>query len=123
MNAEEYENDENRNIFCPYCGLQKEKNEFYTAEVVEQANNIVSNYIKDELNKVFGKTSKSFNRSGIIQMKYKPLKKVNIENIKTKDSMEEQFKCTKCNKSVKVAYCDGKAKIFCSYCGEDIWVI
>ena len=100
--------------------MKKEKSNFYTSEVVEQANNIVSNYINDELNKTFGKISKSFNKNGIIKMSYKPLKKVSIENIKTKESIEEQFKCSKCNKSIKVAYCDGKSKIFCSYCGEDI---
>lgn len=120
LNAEEYKEDEKENIFCPYCGLEKEKNEFYTPEVIEQATNIAKNYMYAEINKAFGKMSKNFNKNSIIKMKYKPLKKVNIENIRTEDTVEEQFECKKCKKHIKVLYCAGKSKVFCSYCGEDI---
>lgn len=120
LNAQEYKEDANDKIYCPYCGLAKEKNEFYTKEVIEQANKIAMNHMYDEINKVFGKMSKNTNKNDFIKMKFKPLKKVNVEGIRTEDSVEEPFKCVNCGKSVKVLFCDGKSKIFCSYCGEDI---
>ena len=120
LNAKEYNDNENEGIYCPYCGLEKEKSEFYTSEVIEQARNIAINYMNEELNKTFGKMSKNFNRNGLIKMEYKPLKKINIKDIKAEDTEEEQFQCGNCNNHVKVLYCAGKSKIFCSYCGEDI---
>lgn len=120
LNAEEYKDDEKERIFCPYCGLEKEKNEFYTSDVIEQATNIAKNYMYEEINKAFGKMSKNFNKNNIIKMEFKPLKKVNVDNIRTEDTVEEQFKCNKCNKHIKVLYCVGKSKVFCSYCGDDI---
>lgn len=120
LNAEEYKEDENENIFCPYCGLEREKNEFYTSEVIDQATNIAKNYMYEEINKTFGKISKNINRSNIIKIKYKPLKRVWVDDIRTEDTVEEQFKCNNCKKHIKVLYCAGKSKVFCSYCGEDI---
>ena len=72
-------------LFCPYCGLAKEKNEFLSAEVIEQAQAIAYNYMVEELNKTFKKMQRSLNRSkGLIKIKmdYKPLKKGCNERIK-----------------------------------------
>ena len=82
LNTQEYNDDESKNLFCPYCGLEDEKNKFYTSEIIEQANNIATNYLYEEINKVFGKMSKSFNKNKMIQVKYRPLKKINIKDIK-----------------------------------------
>lgn len=73
------------------------------------------------INNAFGKMARSINRSkGLIKMKYKPLKKVAIKELKDKDTAETQFTCSCCNHSVKVLYCAGASKIFCPYCGVDI---
>ena len=121
LNAGEYkEASEQEKIFCPYCGLEKEKESFYTQEVIDHATNIARNYMIEEINKAFGKMSKEINKSKVIKMKFKPLKEVNVNNIKTIDTVEEQFECKSCYKHVKVLYCTGKSKIFCSYCGGDI---
>lgn len=73
------------------------------------------------LNNAFGKMARSVNRSkGLIKMKYKPLKKVAIKELKDKDTAETQFTCSCCDHSVKVLYCVGASKIFCPYCGVDI---
>ena len=121
LNAGEYKDcSEQEKIFCPYCGLEIEKESFYTPEVIEQATNMAKNYMLEEINKAFGKMSKEINKSKVVKMEFKPLKKVNVSNIKTEDTVEEQFQCKNCKKHVKVLYCSGKSKVFCSYCGEDI---
>lgn len=120
LNVNEYTDDENENIFCPYCGLEKVKSEFYASEVIEQATSIAQNYMFEKINKTFGKMSKNLNRNSILKMKFEPLKKVDIKKIRTDDTVEEQFECGICKKHVKVLYCIGKSNVFCSYCGENI---
>lgn len=100
--------------------MEREKNEFYTSKVIDQATNIAKNYMYEEINKASGKMSKNINRSNIIKIKYKPLKRVWVDDIRTEDTVEEQFKCNNCKKHIKVLYCAGKSKVFCSYCGKDI---
>ena len=125
VGIEEQEDDDEpfEELFCPYCGLAKEKNEFLSAEVIEQAQAIAYNYMVEELNKTFKKMQRSLNRSkGLIKIKmdYKPLKKVATKELKDKDTTETEFKCSCCGRRVKVLYCAGAAKVFCPYCGVDI---
>lgn len=123
LQAGEIQSDDNpiEELFCPYCGLTKEPRDFYSTEVNEQIEALINNYVAEMLNKSFGKMSRSINRSnGIIKMTYKPLKKVAVKELKDKDTAETEFKCTCCERGVKVLYCAGTAKIFCPYCGVDI---
>lgn len=108
-------------LFCPYCGLTKNQQEFLSTEVKEQMEALAYNYMAEMINKTFSKISRSINRSkGVIKMTYKPLKKVSIKELKDKDTAETEFKCTCCEHSVKVLYCAGASKVFCPYCGVDI---
>ena len=123
LQAEEYQ-DENtpiEELFCPYCGLTREQNEFLHHEVIEQAEVLAYNYMVDELNNAFGRMAKSINRSkGIVKMEFRPLKKVTTKELKDKDTTEAEFICGRCYRHMKVQYCAGAAKIFCPYCGVDI---
>ena len=108
-------------LFCPYCGLTKQPNDFYSDEVIEQAKARVANYMIEELNKSLEKIKHSVNRgNNIIKISYKPLEKANIKELKEQDTQEVAFECGICNHHVKVLYCDGVSKIFCPYCGVDI---
>lgn len=123
LQAGEYQNDEDpiEELFCPYCGLTKEKNEFLSSDVIEKAQAIAYNYMVEEFNKTFKKMQKSVNRSkGLIKMDFKPLKKVATKELKNMDTTETEFLCDCCERSVKVLYCAGAAKVFCPYCGVDI---
>ena len=107
LQAGEYQDEEFpfEELFCPYCGLTRNKNDF----------------LSRELNKALGKMAKSINRSnGIIKMKYRPLKKVTTKELRDKDTSEVEFSCICCNRHVKALYCAGSSKIFCPYCGVDI---
>ncbi len=123
LQAGEYQNDDEpfEDLFCPYCGLTKEKNAFLSSDVIEKAQALAYNYAMEELNKAFGKMAKSVNKNkGLIKMTYKPLKKVETKDLKDKDTTETEFKCSCCNRQMKVLYCAGASKIFCSYCGVDL---
>lgn len=123
LQASEYQNDKQPldELFCPYCGLTKDKNEFLSREVIEQAEAIIQNYLADKLNNAFKKMQKSLSKSGgIIKMTYTPLKKINVKDLKTKDTSEEAFECRLCHNHTKVLYCAGVSKVFCPYCGVDI---
>ena len=123
LQAGEYQDEDApfEDLFCPYCGLTRDKNEFLHHEVIELAQAIAYNYAVEELNKAFGKMAKSVNRSkGIIKMKFRPLKKVTTKELKDKDTTETEFSCGCCDRRVKALYCAGAAKIFCPYCGVDI---
>lgn len=84
LQAGEYQDEEFpfEELFCPYCGLTRNKNDFLSREVIEQAQAMAYNYAIEELNKALGKMAKSINRSnGIIKMEYRPLKKVPLQSL------------------------------------------
>ena len=122
LQAEEYQNEDMpiEELFCPYCGLAKDKNNFFSDEVHEQIQAVMENYIIEQLNKSFGKLNRSTKKSKFIQVKYKPLKKVTVKELKDKDTVETIFNCSSCGQHVKVLYCAGVSKIFCPYCGVDM---
>lgn len=124
LQAGEYQNDDTpiTDLFCPYCGLTSDKQEFYSKEVIEQAKALAANVMIEELNKSFGKMAKKINRSGkgLIKMTFKPLKTLNTKEIDTLDTTEEIFHCKQCDNHFKALYCIGKSKIFCPYCGVDL---
>lgn len=123
LQAGEFQNDNEPFIeaFCPYCGLTKDLQSFYSEDVREKAKAIVMNYMVEELNKSLGRLKRSFNqKSSIIKVSFKPLKKVNVKELKETDNQETEFECNFCKHHVKVLYCAGSSKIFCPYCGVDI---
>ena len=121
LNSDEYNDGRElyTELYCPYCGLNDDINNFYTKDVVKQAEEIALNYMNEEINKMFKKISQS-KKSKFVKMTYKPLKNKKITPIKKKESAESIFECSNCNNHVKVENCISKEKIFCSYCGVDI---
>lgn len=122
LQAGEFQDEDNQfhELFCPYCGLPNEINTFYTREVMKVAETIARNYMFEQLNKSFGKMSRNMKQSRFIKMEFKPLKKVNVKELKDKDTVEEIFKCDICDNRMKVLYCAGVSKVFCPYCGVDL---
>ncbi len=123
LSAKEYQDNEMPfdELFCPYCGLSHSKDSFFTDEVKEMVQAIATNYMIEQVNKSFGKMKRSINKSGnMVKMTFKPLEKVYVKELKGKDTVEVSFKCECCNHHMKVLYCAGVSKIFCSYCGVDI---
>ncbi|WP_352415959.1 hypothetical protein [Oscillibacter ruminantium] len=123
LQAGEFQDDNNPfiDLTCPYCGLSKKANEFYSSEVTEKAEALATNYMIEQLNNTFGNMQRSMNQNGgFIKMTYKPLKKVTVKELKDKDTVETEFKCSCCQRHEKALYCAGASKIFCPYCGVDL---
>ena len=124
LQAGEYQNEDIpiEDLFCPYCGLTREKNAFLSRDVIAQAQALAQNYMIEQLNRSFKKASRSINKAGhgIVKMKYKPLRKVETKELKDKDTVETEFLCNCCDHRVKALYCAGVSKIFCPYCGVDL---
>lgn len=121
MNFKVMKNRLGANYIVHTVGLSKETNNFYTSEVMEKAKAIATNYMIESLNKTFKTMRHSVNSSnGIIKMSYRPLKKVCVKELEDKDTVESIFECSCCNRHIKVLYCAGASKIFCSYCGVDL---
>lgn len=101
-------------LFCPYCGLTKDSNAFWTKEVLQQD-------MVEQLNKLFGDMARDTNRQhGIVKMSYTPLKKVGISELRNNDGAEVPFECECCNRHVKVLYDAGESMIYCPYCGVNV---
>lgn len=107
-------------LYCPYCGLIDDKDNFYSKEVKRHIEELATNYVIDEMNKMFGKMAKQTNKNKFIKMTFKPLKNVHVSELKGKETNEDAFKCNICENHVKVQYCSGASKVFCPYCGVDI---
>ncbi|HBI6910132.1 hypothetical protein WHY21_14590 [Clostridium perfringens] len=122
LNASEFQNDDNifTELFCPYCGLTDGINKFYSKEVIEQAKAIAYNSMMEQINQMFSDFKRSVRGSKHIKVNFKELKKVNLKELKDKDTVEEIFSCPMCENHVRVLYCAGISKIFCPYCGVDI---
>lgn len=122
LNASEFQNDDNifTELFCPYCGLTDGINKFYSKEVIEQAKAIAYNSMMEQINQMFSDFKRSLKGSKHIKVNFKELKKVNLKELKDKDTVEEIFSCPMCENHVRVLYCAGISKIFCPYCGVDI---
>ncbi len=122
LNADEFQDEDNvfSELFCPYCGLIDKVNTFYSKEVIEQAEAIAYNYMMEEVNKIFNDFKRSVKRNKFIKVDFKELKKVNLKELKDKDTTEEIFSCPMCENHIRVLYCAGVSKVFCAYCGVDI---
>lgn len=122
LNASEFQDEDNvfSELFCPYCGLTDKVNTFYSKEVIEQAKAIAYNHMMEQINKAFNDFKGSSKRNKYIKVDFKELKKVNLKELKDKDTIEEIFSCPMCENHVRVLYCAGVSKVFCAYCGVDI---
>ena len=122
LNAAEYQDEDNplEDLFCPYCGLTKNKDSFNSKEVTEKIEALAENYVIEAFNSAFNNMKKSINRSSkVIKMEFKPLKKIAVKELVEKDMVEIVFTCS-CDRHVKALSCVGESKIFCPYCGVDI---
>lgn len=124
LQAGEYQNEDIpvKELFCPYCGLTAEKDSLLSEDIRQKIYDLMENYVIEQLNKAFKNMERTVNHNGkgIIKMKSKPLKKVNVKEIREKDTAETVFCCQHCERHNKVLYCAGASKIFCPYCGVDI---
>lgn len=114
LQAEEIQADDVINIFCPICGLMSEPSNFVTDNVIQHAQDVAMNYVKDLLNDNFKKMehdSKGY---------FKITNKLKTEQEKLLYETESElqqvtFEC--CNKNAKIRLIDKELGAYCPYCG------
>ncbi|WP_010530038.1 hypothetical protein [Lentibacillus jeotgali] len=102
-------------LFCPSCGLVEDSNSFVPQEVIEHAEALAMNYMKQQLNKTFKKTSRSMKGSGI-SFDFKKLKEEQPKQL-TEDEKLEQIELHCCDKTIKVHADQTRETIYCPFCG------
>lgn len=107
--------EETWELFCPFCGLVEDSNSFIPDEVIEHAKTLALNYMKQQLNKTFKKTSRSMKGSSVI-FDYKKLNEENPMKL-TEDERLEQVELLCCNRTIKVHADQTRETIYCPFCG------
>lgn len=110
-----FQNDEIESLYCPYCGLSSEPEQFGTKELQQLIEETAARYVQEELDKSLTKLAKS--SRGLI--KYKPDKKIEPQNIILDEAINDKIHCGKCDTQFKVD--DGTAIMHtCPLCGDKI---
>ena len=125
--ANEVQNEEQpfNELFCPYCGLTDSSSNFNSTKVMEHAQALFQNHVMEQLDSAFKGMVKGINKTkgkGLsMKATYTPSKKVEVPEIREHDTAEEIFQCKACERHEKVIYAAGASKVFCAYCGVDLW--
>lgn len=116
LTTEDFQSDDVINIFCPYCGLQNEGNEYLTDEILEQAQIIAQNYVNSTINDFMSGLEKSFR--GNKHISFKAGKKLKMEDNKVLFEKEEMDMITPscCKRPVKTKLLESGA-VYCPFCG------
>jgi hypothetical protein len=120
MLIDDLENDEINTevIFCPYCGLKEERNNFFSKEQEVVMQSHLENIAIEMINKSFGDMAKKINRQkGILKMTHKPLKKVNVKEYREFLGSEVIKSCSECGFQYKVINNMGESITYCVNCG------
>lgn len=102
-------------LFCPSCGLVDDSNKFIPNAVIEHAQTLAMNYMKQQLNDTFKKTSRKMKGSGV-SFDYKKLKEEKPDQL-TEDENLEKIELYCCDKTVKVQADRTTNNIYCPFCG------
>ena len=117
LHEDDFKNEDYIYFFCPICGLPNKGNTFYCQEVLEKAQQLMSNYVIDEIEKVFRGFNNCSNRNSMFSMSIKtPKKEPEKELYKPLDEYEiVESVC--CMVNVKVRNIDKEIGIYCPICG------
>lgn len=121
LSASDYDVEETIELFCPYCGLVNDKNNFVSQKVIDHAMDLANNHLKDLINGTFKKTKRNMRNSNMrnsnMKMDYTPLKKEQPSEIIENDNELEELHLSCCNKFIKVNSTFDFDTIYCPYCG------
>ncbi len=112
-----YDNENYLYFFCPICGIPNKINSFFIPEVLEKAQQMATNYMLDEIDKMLGKSMRKINNGGLIKMSVRKSERVQERELyKPSDSYVIcHKKC--CGIDVKVKSIDKETGTYCPICG------
>lgn len=109
------------NIFCPCCGLVSEC--YFTDEVINLANAMVENFVKDEIFMMIKKFEKK-SRNNLIQTKAGK-RPAHVDEVPIQTGIDAlgitEFKC--CKKFAKIKLLLKITGCYCPFCGVKVYEI
>ncbi|MEW5567672.1 hypothetical protein [Rossellomorea marisflavi] len=114
-NASDYESEDTLELFCPSCGLVGERSNFIPNEVIEHAETLAANFMKQEIYNSFKKTSRKTKGFGISFDMKKP--KAEEPKLLKEDEDLEQIELQCCDKIIKVNIDQMVSNVYCPFCG------
>ncbi|OOM09429.1 hypothetical protein [Clostridium saccharobutylicum] len=112
-------NDENNfELFCPYCGLVTEPNEFFTDEVKEKALRIAENYFSDKLNGFASDLERSFRGGSFLEFQKGKDFEINNPKIIIESDDMNTYTLPCCGRKIKAQLIDDE--LYCPFCGGDV---
>lgn len=117
LTVADFEREDIIEIFCPYCGLRHEHNQFFIDEVLEQAQIIATNYAKSIVNQWTKDLERSFTSNKHVKFKAgKPLKMDAEKTLFEKEELETYtLQC--CQITVKTRPLHQVIGVYCPCCG------
>ena len=111
LKTNEFNNPDRDILMCVYCGISSNVNKYMPEEIEEYLQESAMSYVQSELDKVMKKMN---HKSKFLTVKYKPGKKIELNNVHLDESISSIVKCEKCNSEIKVE--DGsEVKHYCPY--------
>ena len=102
-------------LFCPYCGLVKEKSSFIPQEIIDHFQTVAANQVRKEMYQAFKKPKSKKKKSALTFEMKKP--KEEPPALLTEDEELEQVKMICCNKVIKAKMIQNVSNLYCPYCG------
>ena len=117
MRADEFEDSDAINLFCPSCGLAHELDHFYSKEFIDKAVSIAEQQAIEMIYDMFKDLERKSRGNKFIKFKTSSKPKVHIKEIyeNIDKLVETEMKC--CENHLKVIMLDKLIGVYCSYCG------
>lgn len=114
---EDVEDDAIYELFCPYCGLVAEPNEFLTDEVKEKALRLAENHMYELLNGFMDGMKKTFRNNKAIKVKTGSKIEMNAPKTIIESDNMESYKVSCCDRGIKASLID--ETLYCPFCGGE----
>lgn len=118
LHADECQEDEVLEFFCPYCGLTDEPSAFLSDDVRQLAMDMAENMMIDMLNDFTKDMERTFRGNKIVKFKSNKIDKVPEKKLFEANSEEIITEMGCCKRHVKVPYTAKESGVLvCPYCG------
>jgi len=117
LKADEFEDSDVINLYCPICGLAHELDHFYSKDFIDKAMGIAEQEAMEMIYDMFKGLERKNRGNKFVKFKAGPKPKVDIKELyeNIDELVETEVQC--CKKHLKVTELDKLIGVYCSYCG------
>jgi len=105
-------------LFCPSCGLNGEKSDFISKDVIEHAEALALNYATQEIFNIFKKTNNNNNKRNSFGISFDMKKPIQQQpKLLKEDEKLEKIELYCCDKVIKINIDHKVSNVYCPFCG------